>query len=133
MRRVFLALSLAAFGTAHAADPNKVFRYAFEVAETHLDPQRISDLYSGILCNGIYDSPLRYDYLARPLKLVPNTLAAMPEITDGGRTYTLRVKPGIYFADDLAFKGRKRELTAADYVYSIKRLMDPKYRASLLS
>ncbi len=133
MRRALLVLLLAALGSAHAADPNKVFRYAFEVAETHLDPQRISDLYSGILCNGIYDAPLRYDYLARPLKLVPNTLAAMPEITDGGRTYTLRVKPGIFFADDPAFKGKKRELTAADYVYSIKRLMDPKYRASLLS
>jgi ABC-type transport system substrate-binding protein len=127
------ALAPLATGNAHAADPQKVFRYAFEVAETHLDPQRISDLYSGILCNGIYDSPLRYDYLARPLKLVPNTLAEMPEITDGGKTYTMRVKPGIFFADDPAFKGQKRELTAADYVYSIKRLMDPKYRAQLLS
>jgi ABC-type transport system substrate-binding protein len=43
------------------------------------------------------------------------------------------VKPGIYFADDPAFGGKRRELTAQDYVYSIKRLMDPKYRSSLLS
>ena len=33
--------------------------------------------------------------------------------------------PGIYFADDPAFKGQQRELTAADYVYSWKRVLDP--------
>jgi ABC-type transport system substrate-binding protein len=41
------------------------------------------------------------------------------------------VKPGIYFTDDPAFKGKKRELVAQDYVYSIKRLMDPKLSAPL--
>ena len=50
---------------------------------------------------------------------------ALPEITDGGRTWTIRVKPGILFADDPVFKGRPRELVAADYVYSIKRRLDP--------
>jgi ABC-type transport system substrate-binding protein len=134
LARLATAAALAALaGAAQAADASKVFRYAFEVAETNLDPQRVSDLYSGIICNGIYDAPLRYDYLARPVKLVPNTLESLPEIADGGRTYTLRVKPGIFFADDPAFKGRKRELTAQDYVYSIKRLMDPKYRSTLLA
>ena len=39
----------------------------------------------------------RYDYFARPVKLVPNTAAALPQITDGGRTYTIRVRPGIFF------------------------------------
>ena len=49
----------------------------------------------------------------------------MPEISADGSTWTIRVRPGIHFADDPAFKGRKRELTAADYVYSWKRLLDP--------
>src|SRR5438046_63530 len=53
----------------------------------------------------------------------------MPDITDGGRTWTIKVKPGIHFADDPVFKGKKRELTAADYVYSWKRLIDPKVRS----
>ena len=76
-----LAAALLAPGApAKAADPAKVFRYAFPVAETSLDPQRISDLYSNILNAGMFDAPLKYDYLARPLKLKPNTLAAMPEI-----------------------------------------------------
>ena len=50
----------------------------------------------------------------------------MPEVTEGGRVYTIRLKPGIYFADDPAFGGVKRELHARDYEYAIKRLIDPK-------
>src|SRR5688500_4927283 len=96
MRALAILLALLFVHAAHGAE--KVFRYAISVAETALDPQKISDLYSGIINNGIFDTPLKYDYLARPLKLKPNTLASLPEITDGGKTYTLRVRPGIYFA-----------------------------------
>ncbi len=127
------AALLASAASATAAEPKKIFRYAFEIAETSFDPQKISDVYSNIVNDGIFDSPLGYDYLARPLKLKPNTLAAMPEISSDGLTYTLRVKPGIYFADDPVFKGKKRELVAEDYVYTMKRLMDPKLAAPLLA
>ncbi len=112
-----------------AAQP-KVLRYAFEIAETSFDPHRISDVYSNIVNQGMFEAPLTYDYLARPLKLKPQTAVALPEVSADGTTYTLRIKPGIFFADDPAFNGRKRELVAADYVYSIKRLLDPKVRAS---
>jgi len=119
-------LALALVLPAHA---EKVLRYAFLVAETGFDPVQISDLYSSNLIDNIYDTPLKYDYLARPVKLVPSTLTAMPELTEGGTLYTMHVKPGIYFSDDPAFKGKKRELTAADYVYSIKRTYDPKLKS----
>ena len=61
--------------------------------------------------------------------MVPNTAAALPEVTDEGRTYTIKVRPGIRFAADPAFKGKPRELTAEDYVYSFKRIFDPKVRS----
>jgi ABC-type transport system substrate-binding protein len=38
----------------------------------------------------------------------------------------------IYFTDDPVFKGRKRELTAEDYIYAWKRLLDPRMRAPFL-
>ena len=117
----------AAIAPALAAD--KVFRYAFNVAETSFDPVEISDLYSSNLIANMFDPPLTYDYLARPVKLVPNTLEAMPEVLENGTLYRMRVKPGIYFADDPAFRGKKRELTAADYVYSLKRNFDPKKKS----
>ena len=99
---------------------------AFPVSESGFDPQALSDTYSLDICASIFDPLYSYDYFARPAKLVPNTAAALPEITDGGRTYTVRVRPGIYFADDPVFKGARRELTSEDYVYSLKRVLDPK-------
>ena len=127
-----VAASLIASASSYKPDPNKVVRYAFEVAETSFDPPRISDLYSNIVNTSIFDTPLTYDYLARPVKLKPNTLVSMPEVSADQKTITLRVKPGIYFADDPAFGGKKRELVAEDYVYSMKRLMDPALTATQL-
>ena len=123
------ALAFAVAGAAHAADMTKTLRVAFATAENGFDPQAIYDIYSDAVCSAIFDPLYRYDYFARPVRLAPNTAAALPLITDGGRTYTIKVKPGIYFASDPAFKGKKRELTAEDYVYSIKRVFDPKVRS----
>ena len=128
MRHLVVALSFWVAG-AQAADPSKILRITFQAAETGFDPVKVSDYYSGTVIEAIFDPLLTYDYLARPATLVPNTAVSLPEITDQGRTYTLRVKPGITFADDPAFKGAKRELTAADYAYSIGRFLDPKNRS----
>jgi len=117
---------------AHAAE-QKVLKYAFEIAETSFDPQRISDVYSNIVNQSMFEPPLTYDYLAKPVKLKPNVATALPEISADGTTYTLHVKPGIYFADDPAFNGRKRELVAADFIYAFKRVLDPKVRAALIA
>ncbi|HET7730652.1 MAG TPA: ABC transporter substrate-binding protein [Usitatibacter sp.] len=133
LRRLLLAAALAALPAAHAADAPKVFRYAFEVAETSFDPHFISDVYSNIVNQGMFEPPVTYDYLARPLKMKPLTAAALPEVSEDATTYTVRIKPGIYFADDPAFKGKKRELVAEDYIYSIKRVLDPKVRASQIA
>ncbi len=108
---------------------SKTLHVAFPVAETGFDPQAVSDLYSYAVIGAIFDSLYVYDYFARPVRMVPNTAAALPEVTDEGRTYTIKVKPGIYFSSDPAFKGKRRELTADDYVYSIKRVFDPKVRS----
>ena len=113
-------LAVLAVGGAAAQPPQKVFRYAFEVAETSFDPHRISDVYSNIVNQAMFDAPLTYDYLAQPAKLKPNTAVSLPEVSADGLTYTIRIKPGIYFIDDPAFNGRKRELVAADYVYALK-------------
>jgi ABC-type transport system substrate-binding protein len=127
-RIVVLALVLAA-SSAFAADPNKVLHVAFIAPENGFDPQAASDLYSNYVIRELFDPLYRYDFLARPYKVIPNTAAALPQISADGLTWTIKLKPGIYFADDPAFKGKKRELIAADYVYSFKRLLDPKLRS----
>ncbi len=125
------ALLLACALTAAQAQ-DKVLRYAFKVAETGFDPAQITDLYSKAIVAGILDAPLEYDFGARPFKLRPATLSEMPEISADFKTITMRVKPGIYFSDDPAFKGKKRELTAEDYVYSVKRHYDPRWKSGNL-
>jgi ABC-type transport system substrate-binding protein len=123
---VGLALLGAGGLQAQSRPPEKVLRYAFEIAETGFDPAQVSDTYSHIVTENIFDALYRYDYLARPGKVVPNTAQGMPEISADFRTFTVKIKPGIYFADDPAFGGKKRELSAHDYVYSYKRMFDPK-------
>lgn len=131
-RRLFsclICLCAIQMQSVMAADPDKVLRYAFPAAESGFDPALTQDLYSGHIDQSIFETLYTYDYLARPVKLIPLTAEAMPEITDGGKTYTIRLKKGIYFADDPVFNGKRRELTMADYIYSFKRLLDPKIRS----
>ena len=121
-----------------ATRAEKVLRIAFLAPESTFDPPSTnSDFYSSTILSQILEAPLTYDYLARPVQLVPNTAEALPRIEEGGRRITLRIKPGIFFADDPAFKGSprlnaqgRRELTAEDYVYAIKRFYDPRYASS---
>ena len=129
-----LALCLLATGLinaqpVHAADPGKILRVAFEAPDDGFDPVKTTNLYSGWVNEAIYENLLTYDYLARPAKLVPRTAEAMPEVSDGGKTFTFRIRKGIYFTPDPAFKGQRRELTAQDYAYTFKRLLDPVYHS----
>ena len=53
----------------------------------------------------------------------------MPEISADGLVYTITIKAGVQFADDQSFPGGQgREVTAEDFVYSIKRHFDPATR-----
>jgi oligopeptide transport system substrate-binding protein len=126
MRGIVAALVAGLAMGAHVEAAQKVLRVAYLIAETNFDPAFVSDTYSNNIVEEIFESPLTYDPLARPAKLRPQTLEAIPEISDGGKTYTLRLKKGIYFTDDPAFSGRRRELVAADYEFTMKRLMDPR-------
>jgi ABC-type transport system substrate-binding protein len=119
---------LLAYGAgAAAADSNKVLRIASPDI-TSLDPQQATDLYSTRIASHIFEALYQFDYFALPAKVIPNTAAAMPTISDDGRTWTIRLQAGIHFADDPVFKGQPRELVAQDYVYSIKRSLDPNLR-----
>jgi len=113
-----------AAATAAAGDA-KVLHMFLSTSEAGLDPAVGSDLASLSLLENLFDPLLRYDYLARPLKLQGNTATALPTVEEGGRSYTFHIRPGIHFTPDPAFKGKPREVTAQDYVYSLTRLYDP--------
>ena len=106
-----LLLTAALLAPAARADEPKVLRLGLPDIAI-LDPQQITDLYSRRVADVIFEGLYEFDYLASPARVVPNTAVALPEITDGGRTWTIRIKPGILFTDDPAFKGKPRELVA---------------------
>jgi len=135
MRELLIALAaLASLATSGptVAQPPKVLRYALTTPISSLDPAFVSDVPTVAVISQIFDALYTYDYLARPARVRPNTAAALPEVSADGRVLTIRLRPGIYFADDPAFGGRKRELTAADYAYSLKRHWDPKVKSPSL-
>jgi ABC-type transport system substrate-binding protein len=131
MLKICAAVVLAMTCVAAQAEP-KVLHAYLSTGETALDPAVASDIATLSLLENLFDPLLRYDYTARPVKLIPNTLAVMPEITDNGKTYTFRLRQDVYFTPDAAFKGTKRQVTAADYVYSFKRLYDPALKSPWL-
>ncbi|MFI4925397.1 MAG: ABC transporter substrate-binding protein, partial [Vicinamibacteria bacterium] len=131
MNRALAAVALAAalaclvIVTASAAAADKVLRLQMLNDVEVLDPARAGSLAVLNTIAPLYHQLLTYDYLARPVQLIPYAAEALPEISADGRTYTLRIRPGLMFAPHPAFGGRPRELTAHDFVYSLKRIADP--------
>jgi len=124
-----LAASLIQLSTPLYAVEKKTLKIAFRAAETGFDPQKIEDRYSIGICENIFDSLLSYDWLARPVKVVPQIVEAVPVGEEGGTRFTFKIKPGIFFSNDPIFKGKPRELVARDMEYAIKRFRDPAIRS----
>lgn len=109
---------------ALAADPAKVLHVASPDIET-LDPHQYNDDPSFQIIGTIFEGLYEWDYLAATPTLAPVTAAGPPQVSADGLTWTVHIKPGIYFTDDPSFQGRPRELVARDFVYSITRWLDP--------
>ncbi|WP_246312367.1 ABC transporter substrate-binding protein [Pseudaquabacterium terrae] len=131
-RRLLLALAaVSPAGQAVAGDGGrKILRLAFRSSETSFDPVKVSDLYSRTVTPHIFEALYHYDHLARPAKLKPLLAEGMPEVSADFKTWTIKVRRGIYFADDPAFKGRRREVVAEDFIYPFKRVFDPATKAA---
>lgn len=127
-----LLAGVPALGLA-AAEGERVLRYAFRAAETTFDPTQINDIYSRTVTAHIFEAMYAYDHLAQPVKLKPLTASALPQASEDFRTWTITLRPGIFFADDPAFGGKPRELVAADYEYAFKRYADPKLKSPVWS
>lgn len=123
--------ALAQTSSAKGTPENKVklIRQAFEAADDGFDMVKTQNHYSGWVAEAIFEPLLSYDYMARPLKLIPLTSKTLPKLREDGRVLEFEIKPGILFSPDPAFKGKPRELTAQDYVYSFMRIMDPRNRS----
>jgi oligopeptide transport system substrate-binding protein len=107
-----------------------VFRFSENGAPVTMDPVQSATQYANLMTTSIYDQLYEYKYLARPYELKPRLAEALPEVSEDGLTYTIRIKKGVLYANDECFPGGQgREVVASDFVYSMQRLFDPKARS----
>lgn len=128
---IFLSLILPACSPqiSESATDNETVLYQDTLRIRGFDPVKAGDQPSALAIARIFEPLLQYAYLERPYKVEPLLAATMPEVSADGLTYTFRIRPGIYFQDDACFTntgGKGREVTAEDFVYSVKRLADRK-------
>ncbi|MHC4599011.1 MAG: ABC transporter substrate-binding protein, partial [Planctomycetota bacterium] len=95
------------------------------------DTTQVGDVYSHRAQSMVFEELLQYKYLERPFQVEPCLAEAMPEVSEDGLAYVFRVRKGVHFHDDVCFDPahetpKTREMTAADFVYSFKRIADAK-------
>jgi len=116
----------AAPGLAHArahAAGGKTIVVDYIADFSSLDSARCYDTQCYPFMHAMYDQLVGYDTAhGTGLSLIPDAAAAMPAISNGGKTYTFQLRHDVHF-----WNGRL--VTAADWVYSFQRIIDPKSQA----
>lgn len=112
-----------------ASDDNEVVLYSTLPGKVRtLDSGDIGDESSGIVGGQIFECLYQYHFLKRPYELIPQIAADMPQVSEDGLTYTIKIRKDVRFSDDACFKdGKGRLLIAGDIVYAWKRIADIKY------
>ncbi|GAB3813509.1 ABC transporter substrate-binding protein [Pontibacter rugosus] len=123
---LYLSTVLVLFSACSEADKGEtdksVFRYNQPEALTSLDPafarnqaniRAITQLYNGLV------------ELDQELKTGPS-IAKSWEVSEDGRSYMFHLRQDVFFHDSEVFKsGEGRRVTAYDFEYSFKRIIDP--------
>lgn len=110
-------------GTSHKT----IFNINLDEGLTSLDPAFCRNQNTIWMDNQLYNGLVQIDDSMH----VQPSVAKSWDISPDGRVYTFHLRNDVYFHDDPLFKncvGRKA--TAADFVYSFSRLIDPKIAAS---
>ncbi|WP_242510107.1 ABC transporter substrate-binding protein [Hymenobacter persicinus] len=122
---VYVALLLPALagcsGPAQPTDERRVFRYNQPESLTSLDPAFANRQANIWAVTQLYNGLVELDSALQPQPAV----ARRYEVSRDGRQYTFWLRPGVRFHDSEVFAGGKgRPVTAPDFVYSFKRLLD---------
>lgn len=108
---------------AAAPAPLRTLSMAAGAVKT-LDPILADDVVSRNLVAAVYDTLLQYDYTARPYRLTPSMLTAMPTASPDFRRYDFELRDDLFFAADPALAESDRKITSRDVVYSLMRIAD---------
>ncbi len=130
---VFLVISPVVWLSTRMEDQfegKSVLRVSYPEKIKTLDPVLCGDTISAVMQTNVYEPLYTYHYLKRPVEVVPLVADALPEVSDDGLTYTMRIQPGVKYAVNPCFgvgsDGRPgtRDVTAHDFVLGFKRVAD---------
>ena len=94
--------------------------FAWDSEPASLDPAIAWNLVDWQVEHNVFESLYRYKSVPGEAgtQLEPAMAADMPVLSNGGKTYTIRLKPGLMFQPPVS-----REVTAQDFKYSFERMM----------
>ena len=109
-----------------------VYRLTYPADVKSIDPATCGDDMSSSIQGSIYEGLYTYHYLKRPLEVIQQLAASMPDISSDGLTYTIHLKKNVLyhrnpcFGKDLTGQHawNTRSVTAQDFVLSFKRIAD---------
>jgi oligopeptide transport system substrate-binding protein len=108
------------------------YRLTYPADVKSIDPATCGDDMSSAIQGSVYEGLYTYHYLKRPLEVVPQLAAAMPEVSHDGLTYTIRLKAGVRYQRNPCFgkdpagshAWNTRTVRAEDFVLEFKRIAD---------
>ncbi len=116
---IVVLLALLPSTTTSAAAPRGVLRVAAQADFTGFDPVNTGGYQPWIMVlqmfNGLYN-------LDRRGLVVPDLAEGLPRISGDGKVYTIQIRQGVKFHNG-------REVEAADFKYSLERVLDPTNRS----
>jgi peptide/nickel transport system substrate-binding protein len=115
---VALALGLGACSdTSASSSAGLTLRGTFSTFPDSLDPALSFSAEGATALQNTYIPLLTYAHANGPAgtRLIPGLARALPEISDGGRTYTLFLRPGLRYSDGSPVR-------ASDFPFAVERL-----------
>ncbi|QJD94965.1 ABC transporter substrate-binding protein [Mucilaginibacter robiniae] len=118
------------FSSCHPSAPvsrKTVFNLNLDQGLTSMDPAFARNQDALWIDNQLYNGLVQVD---DSLHIKP-AIARSWSISADDKVYTFHLRTDVYFQDDALFsEGKGRKVTAADFVYSFGRLIDPKVASS---
>ncbi len=109
----------ASTGAAVARTKGGTLVVAFQSEPGTLDPAIGWNNIEWTIEHAVFEGLYRYSSDAnKGTELVPCLAEGMPTVTNGGKTYTIKLRKGVMFQAPVS-----REVTAADFKYSFERMM----------
>ncbi|MEY2924489.1 MAG: hypothetical protein RLZZ337_1037 [Bacteroidota bacterium] len=108
---------------SHSSKSEKsVFRYNSSTGITSLDPAFARTQENIRAVNQIFNGLVQ---LNDSLQVIPS-IAKNWSISSDGKVYTFKLRNDVFFHNHKLFNGRKRQVSASDFVYSFNRIISPK-------